>query len=131
MGKENTQKTGERIFALIDSRFGSDAAFERAANLPPKTVNNWRRGRSTSFMKLLPELATLLEVSARELLGETAEGDALPALSREEQELLTLYRAADSLTEGERNALNETLKNTIDLYLSSRRGHEGGEGRRH
>ena len=38
MGQESVAQVGERIFALIDAVYGSDAAFERAANLPPKTV---------------------------------------------------------------------------------------------
>ena len=130
MGKESIQRTGEVIFALIDARFGSDAAFERAANLPPKTVSNWRRGRSSSYMKLLPELAALFEISVRELLCDESLPHGQP-LTQDEKELLMLYRAADALTEGERMALNETLRSTIDLYLSARRSRTAsGEKRR-
>lgn len=120
MGNESVMRTGEILFSLIELRFGKDAAFERAANLPPKTVNNWRRGRSASFMKMLPELAALLGVSVRDLLA-AEEGEGAPALTAEEQELLTLYRATGSLSERERAALTETIRNTIDLYLAARR----------
>lgn len=119
MGQEKIARTGEIIFSLIELRFGSDAAFERAANLPPKTVNNWRRGRSSSFMKLLPELAALFSVSVRDLLGEE---DGTPKLSASEEELLTMFRAASGLSEREKAALTETIRNTIDLYLASRGG---------
>ena len=50
MGKESVMLTGETIFALIEMKFGSDAKFERQANLPPKTVNNWRRVISLVFI---------------------------------------------------------------------------------
>ena len=116
MAQENIARTGEIIFSLIEMRYGSDAAFERAANLPPKTVNNWRRRRSSSYMKLLPELASLFEVSVRDLLCE----EQAPILSSSEQELLAMFRAASGLSEREKTALTETIRNTIDLYLASR-----------
>jgi transcriptional regulator with XRE-family HTH domain len=121
MGQEHVAQTGEIIFSLIEMRYGSDAAFERAANLPPKTVNNWRRGRSSSYMKMLPELATLFSVSIQELMRTDASESGL-RLSAEEQELLTLFRATDGLSEKERAALTETIRNTIDLYISTRGG---------
>ena len=116
MDKNKIMQTGEVIFSLIETRCGSDAAFERDFNLPPKTVNNWRRGRSSSFMKMLPELADFFEVSTAELLC-----DADARLSPDERELLALYRSADALSPEEREALTETLRNTIGLYLATRR----------
>ena len=52
--KQGESVARERILALIENEYDSDAAFEREMELPPKTVNNWRRGRSSSFMKILP-----------------------------------------------------------------------------
>ena len=125
MGQEHVAQTGEIIFSLIEMRYGSDAAFERAANLPPKTVNNWRRGRSSSYMKMLPELAGLFGVSVRDLL-QTEEGERDGVrLTAEEHELLTLFRAADGLPDRERAALTETIRNTIYLYLASRAAGKG------
>lgn len=120
MGQEHVAQTGESIFALIEMHFGSDAAFERAANLPPKTVNNWRRGRSSSYMKMLPELAALFGVSVHDLLHTEESAGGGVRLTAEEQELLTLFRAAEGLSDRERAALSETIRNTIDLYLASR-----------
>jgi transcriptional regulator with XRE-family HTH domain len=122
MGHENVLQTGQILFSLIDVKFGSDAAFERAANLPPKTVNNWRRGRSASYMKMLPELATLFGVSVRDLLHIEEEESVGTRLTVEEQEFLSLFRAAGDLSERERAALTETVRSTIDLYLAARRG---------
>lgn len=126
MENKAVARTGEVIFAHIDRVFGSDAAFERAANLPPKTVNNWRRGRSSSYMKMLPELAALFGVSTHALLGEEGEA-ASPALTAEERELLTMFRATAGLNAREKSALAATIRNTIDLYLASREaGRERG-----
>ncbi len=126
MGQEHVLQVGERIFAFIDALYGNDAAFERASNLPPKTVNNWRRGRSASYMKLLPEIAELFGVPVGELLG-VAGGERAPHLTPEEEELLSMFRAAGSLSESERAALTATIRNTIGLYLSARGGDDSAK----
>ena len=76
MSKENTESIRERILALIDSEFESDAAFERRMGLADKTVNNWRRDRSASYMKMIPELAEKFSVNVTELLDTPLSGDA-------------------------------------------------------
>ena len=107
-----------RILSLIDSEFESDAAFEREMGLSDKTVNNWRRGRSSSFMKILPKLSASLGVNIGELLDmpllhSTSE------LSEDELRLLTLYRRSRTMPKDLRIALRETLENIINLYMKS------------
>ena len=69
MNSETIKQTREKVLSLIESEFESDAAFEREMGLQSKTVNNWRRERSSSFMKMLPKLAEGFEVSVGELLA--------------------------------------------------------------
>ena len=116
--KENIEKIRERVLSLIDSEFESDAAFEREMELSEKTVNNWRRGRSSSFMQILPRLSELFGVNIGELLDIPIREDS-SELSDEELELLTLYRKTHALPKKQRLALKQTLESTIDLYLSS------------
>lgn len=108
----------ERILALIESEFESDAAFERELGLAPKTVNNWRRGKSASFMKMLPKLAESFDVSVGELLDIPITRDS-SELSDDEIKLLSLYRKSGILTQRQKNALRETLESVINLYLSA------------
>lgn len=107
-----------KILALIESEFESDAAFERELGLPSKTVNNWRRGRSASFMKMLPALADSFEVSVGELLDVPITHDS-SELSDDEIELLSLYRKTGVLSAKQKLALRKTLESTIELYLAS------------
>jgi hypothetical protein len=116
--KKNTEKIRERVLSLIDSEFESDAAFERELELAEKTVNNWRRGRSASFMRILPELSALFGVNIGELYDIPIRNDS-SELSDEELELLTLYRKAHVLPKKHRMALKETLETTINMYLLS------------
>ena len=115
---EATEKIRERVLALIDSECESDASFERELGLSEKTVSNWRRGRSASFMRHLPELSELFGVNVGELLDIplSADGDQL---SDEERELLTLYRKSHVLPKKMRRALTETLESTINMYIAA------------
>lgn len=118
MKKENQIKTKERVLSLIESEFESDAAFERAMGLAEKTVNNWRRDRSASYMKMLPQLAEKFGVNITELLDIPLRGDT-SELSEEELHLLLLYRKSRVLPQGMRSALRETLETTIKLYIDT------------
>ena len=89
MNGQNQENIRERILSLIDSEFESDAAFERALGLADKTVNNWRRGRSASYMKMLPTLSEVFKVNVGELLDMPLRSDT-SELSEEELHLLHL-----------------------------------------
>ena len=115
---EGTEKIRERVLSLIDSEFESDAAFEREMDLAEKTVNNWRRGRSSSFMRILPQLSELFGVNIGELMDLPLRDDS-SELSDEEIELLTLYRRTHLLPKKQRLALKQTLEATINMYLIS------------
>ena len=118
MNREESENIRERILSLIDSEFESDAAFERAVGLADKTVNNWRRARSSSFMKMLPRLAEVFKVNIGELMDMPLRRDT-SELSEEELQLLKLYRKSRTMPESMRSALRDTLESTINLYLSS------------
>lgn len=114
----NTERIRARVLSLIEAEYESDAAFERAMGIPDKTVNNWRRGRSASFMKMLPELSERFRVNIGELMDMPLRRDT-SELSEDELRLLHLYRKSRTLPEKMRHALGETLEKTITLYISS------------
>ena len=118
MKNENTEKIRERVLSLIESEFGSDVAFEREMGLAEKTVNNWRRQRSSSFMKMLPTLSERFGVNIGELLDMPLRRDT-SELSDDEIALLALYRRSRTLPRNMREALRKTLETTIDLYIQT------------
>lgn len=118
MNNENAEKIRERILSLIDSEFESDAAFERALGLSEKTVNNWRRGRSASYMKMLPRLSEEFRVNVGELLDMPLRQNT-SELSEDELHLLHLYRKSRTMPQRLRQALRETIEQTIELYIKS------------
>ena len=125
---EKTEATRVRILSLISSEFESDAAFERELELPSKTVNNWRRGRSSSFMKMLPRLSDSFGVSVGELLDVPIHKDT-SELSDDEIALLTLYRKSAHLSAKQRLSLAKTLESVIEMYINSMSEGSGKRGK--
>ena len=118
MKDKDNESVREKILSLIESEFESDAAFERTLGLADKTVNNWRRGRSASFMKMMPELAKVFGVNVGELLDIPITHSS-SELSVEEVHLLHLYRKARVVPPKMRSALRETLESVINLYIET------------
>ena len=118
MKNENSERIRSRILSLIDAEFESDAAFERAMNLPDKTVSNWRRGRSSSYMNMLPTLAESFRVNVGELLDIPLRRDT-SELSEEELHLLLLYIKSRTMPPKMRTALRESVESLINLYIVS------------
>ena len=118
MNLENNEKIRQRILSLIETEFESDAAFERAMGLRDKTVNNWRRGRSASYMKMLPTLSERFSVNVGELLDIPLRKDT-SELSEDELHLLHLYRRSRTMPPKMRAALRETIESLISLYIKS------------
>ena len=116
--KENSEKIRARILSLIDSEFESDAAFERRMGLADKTVNNWRRGKSSSYMRILPAISEVFRVNIGELLDMPLRKNT-SELSEDELKLLSAYRSSASIPPRMRTALLETLESTISLYVRS------------
>ena len=118
MKNEATERIRERVLGLIESDSESDAAFEREFGLPEKTINNWRRGRSASFMKLLPELSERFKMNIGELMDIPLKGDS-SELSEDELALLQLYRKTRAMPDKMRASLRTTLDNTITMYIAA------------
>lgn len=62
-------ETLKRILSL--NKGNDDKTLELELKLKPKTVNNWKRGLSEGYMKMLPKIADYFDVSVDYLLGRT------------------------------------------------------------
>ena len=111
------ERIKDKLISLIESEFESDAAFERALGLPQKTVNNWRRDRSRSYMNMLPKLSEVFSVSVSELMDIPLKNGF--ELSDDEIHLLSLYRSARALPKTLRDALRKNLESTVNLYVDA------------
>lgn len=118
MRDECTERVRERILSLVDAEFQSDSAFEREMGLADKTLNNWRRGKSSSYMKILPKISERFSITVSELLDIPLTKDTTE-LSEDEIKLLSLYRKTRTMSPKLRSAMHETILSVINLYLKS------------
>ena len=91
------------------------ASFERALALPPKTVSNWRRGVSHSYLAMLPQIAHLLSTTTDALLG--LEEEVEEEWAKEAKCLHALFVKAKKLPPHRREALYRTLEDVMKLYF--------------
>ena len=118
MKAENTDKIREKLISLIEAEYESDASFERAFGIPEKTVNNWRRSKSASFMRMLEDLAGFFRMNVGELMDIPITGTSTE-LSEEEVALLSLYRKTRTMPPKMRGALRDNLESTISMYITA------------
>ena len=118
MKSDNTEIIREKLLDLIDSEFESDAAFEREFEIPEKTVNNWRRKRSASFMRMLPDLSERFKINVGEMMDLIPRKDT-SELSEDELALIALYRKTRTMPEKMRSSLYKTLENTMAMYIAA------------
>lgn len=58
----------DRIFELADKKYQEQRDFAHALNIAPQRVSEWRRRKSESYMKRLPQIAELLGTSVDYLM---------------------------------------------------------------
>lgn len=89
----------DRIFELADKKYQEQRDFAFALGIQPPRVSEWRRRKSESYMKRLPQIADVLGTSAEYLLtGEDkksvpTDGDGLSPVKR------ALLDAVDDLSD--------------------------------
>ena len=115
---KNGDATGQvcmRICQAVQNAKMTYAAFERALGVPPKTVSNWRRGASHSYLSMLPQISQLLSTTPDVLLGNLEKAEE--EWAREAECLHALFVKAKKLPPHRREALYHTLEDVMKLYF--------------
>ena len=124
--------TVDRIFDLVDQQYKEQRDFARAIGVTPSIVSEWRRRKSASFHKRLPQIAATLGTTAEYLLtgqepvsAATApehtavpEPSAHPPLAPEGRELLQLIHDKPGLRimfDASKKATNEDILKAVEI----------------
>ena len=67
--------TVERIFELVDQKYKEQLDFAKDLGVTASVASEWRRGKSKSYNKYLPQIAALLDTSVEYLLTGTDRTD--------------------------------------------------------
>ena len=78
-----------RIFELVDKKYVEQQSFAAALGVSPTMVSAWRKNKSESYMKRIPQIADVLNTSAEYLLtGEEEFVQLFNQLTPDQQELV-------------------------------------------
>lgn len=86
-----------KILQLNNAKGNDDRTLELALKLKPKTVNNWKRGLSQAYLKILPEIADYFDVSVDYLLGRTEINESVSNVG--EKMMTTIDRIFDLINQ--------------------------------
>ena len=120
--------TVDRIFELVDEKYKEQKDFASALGVPPPRVSEWRKRKSASFQRCLPQIAEALGTTTEYLL--TGEGpkkrSARPPVSdsdtvSEASLKAAFFEGGEDLTQEEMDELWEDAKDYIQYKLEQRR----------
>ena len=106
----------DRIFELADKKYQEQRDFAFALGIQPPRVSEWRRRKSESYMKRLPQIAELLGTSVEYLItGEEKKpaptnGDGLSPAKR------ALWEAVDGLSDEQCEKLLGIIQEAKKLF---------------
>lgn len=100
--------TVERIVQLIKSKKIAEATFAEDIGMGRNTVNNWKGGRSKTYLKKVDEIADYFGVSVDYLLGRT-DNPAPPRLNADNA-IIVQGDYVGPVTEDERVFVEQVLK---------------------
>ena len=101
----------DRIFLLADKLYSEQRNFAADLGIPASRISEWRRRKSASYNKRLPEIAAVLNTSVEYLLtGEERTPADQPANGREE-EFVQLF---GQLTPDQQELVLAQLKGIVD-----------------
>lgn len=109
----------KRIFSLADEQFAEQKDFAKALDLPPSIISEWRREKSSSFTKRIPEIARVLGTTSDYLLtGEKNETRASESGDGQAQKLARAMQNVgidvDELTEVDMARIAQMAKIALD-----------------
>ena len=126
--------TVDRIFELVDEKFKEQKDFASVLGVPAPRVSEWRKRKSASFQRCLPQIAEALGTTTEYLLtgeGPKKRGDR-PAVSdsdtvSEDTIKAAFFEGGEDLTQEEMDELWEDAKDYIQYKLDQRRRRKNGQ----
>ena len=120
--------TVDRIFQLVDDKYKEQRDFAIELGVTPSIVSEWRRRKSASYQKRLPQISEVLGTTTEYLLtGNGPKYKIVPAdvsnsdTQNEGQLMAAFFEGGKDLSEEEMAVLWQDAKDYIQWKLSQRR----------
>ena len=118
----------DRIFEIVDAKYNEQQEFSAALGLDPTIPSRWKKRKSTSYQKYLPQIAEVLGTTTEYLLTgngpkyKTAPADVSNSDTQSEGQLMAaFFEGGKDLSEEEMAVLWQDAKDYIQWKLSQRR----------
>ena len=120
--------TVDRIFELVDEKFKEQKDFASVLGVPAPRVSEWRKRKSASFQRCLPQIAEALGTTTEYLL--TGNGPKKKTVRAKMSDSDTIsdddikaafFEGGEDLTQEEMDELWEDAKDYIQYKLEQRR----------
>ena len=118
----------DRLFELVDAKYNEQKDFAFDLGVHPTRVSEWRRRKSTSYQKRLPQIAEVLGTTTEYLLtgnGPKCKNDTSVVSNSDTQSegqlMAAFFEGGQDLSEEEMAALWQDAKDYIQWKLSQRR----------
>ena len=118
----------DRIFEIVDAKYNEQQEFSAALGLDPTIPSRWKKRKSTSYQKYLPQIAEVLGTTTEYLLTgngpkyKTAPADVSNSDTQNEGQLMAaFFEGGKDLSEEEMAVLWQDAKDYIQWKLSQRR----------
>jgi len=120
--------TVDRIFELVDEKFKEQKDFASVLGVPAPRVSEWRKRKSASFQRCLPQIAEALGTTTEYLLtGNGPKKKTVPAKMSDSDTIseddikAAFFEGGEDLTQEEMDELWEDAKDYIQYKLEQRR----------
>lgn len=120
--------TVERIFELVDAKYKEQRDFAVQLGITPSMVSEWRRRKSASYNRRLPQIAEALGTTTEYLLtGNGPKKKTAPARVSDSDTIseddikAAFFEGAEDLTKEEMDALWEDARDYMRYKLEQRR----------
>ena len=114
----------DRIFELVAQQFKEQKDFAAALDVPAPRVSEWRRRKSNSYQRCLPEIAQVLNTSTEYLLTgtgpKTKKAPASASVSEDDIKA-AFFEGAEDLSPEEMAALWDDARDYMRYKLEQRR----------
>lgn len=111
----------KRILELIGDKRGEKTRFFKALHLQSSTLGDWQGGKTTSYLKIIPQIAEYFSVSTDYLLkGETEEKEKATDDPKLDDLQFALYKETEELTEQDKRDVLDFAK-----YIKEKRRKDG------
>ena len=118
----------DRIFEIVDAKYNEQQEFSAALGLDPTIPSRWKKRKSTSYQKYLPQIAEVLGTTTEYLLTgngpkyKTATADVSNSDTQNDGQLMAaFFEGGKDLSEEEMAVLWQDAKDYIQWKLSQRR----------